>query len=135
MKFTVLSRAPGSKEWVGEKEEPRTAEQAVGVAKSLSDRDHKVRIVPVLPVEPAQLKKLLEQNLTDEEALRAAYRAVEETHNALHNAASEYFMPRLKVLLDKGALADARALMLRCPDSVTQVFMMDQIREASKRTP
>lgn len=95
----------------------------------------KVRIVPVLPVEPAQLKKLLEQDLTNEDALRAAYRAVDETHNALANAASEYFMPRLKVLLDKGELADARALMQRCPDHVTQVFMMDQIREASKRTP
>lgn len=62
-----------------------------------------------------------------EEELVADYRMKEEVYYAAGKEIGKYFMPLVKEMLDKGDIDGAKLLMRRCPDIVTQAFMMDAI--------
>jgi hypothetical protein len=67
--------------------------------------------------------------LREEETLIAAYNKALATYEDLATKCVAFFMPQAKAALAAGNIDEAHAVLGRCPDHVTKVFIMDLIRQ------
>ena len=69
-----------------------------------------------------------------EQSLVKRFKKAEEVYSRLSKECDEYFMPLAEEYIEQGDIKCAKEVVARCPCHITNVFILDAIREHIKAT-